>query len=197
MQRRSKDAQRLPDTRVNLPDILVVAFAPGTAPSMVEAAVNAASKLPRVESVQADLGWYRRLATLVDAGAHALVPAVVSGGLLLLAILFGAVRFTAVLEPGELRVLDQIGADPDFMRRPAMYAGAVTLGLAAAVSLGLAGVLQLSAGRTVAELGREFGLELSLVFPPWPLVLAFVAACVLVGAVSANYFAGRTMRLAV
>ncbi len=197
LQRRSKETQKMPDGRGSaLPDILVVEFVPGVAPQVVEAAANAASKLPKVESVQADLAWYRRLAVLWRSLASALAPAAIVTGVLLLAVILGAVHVTARMETDELRVLDQIGAGQDFMRRPFVYAGAVTLGVAAAAALGWTALVQALASPRLAELGREFGLELVLALPPWPLAVAFFSACVLLGAVSGYYFAGRSLRQA-
>jgi len=198
LRRRSKETQALPEARLNaLPDIVVVQFGRATAPAVVEAAASAAAKLPRVESVQADLGWYRRLWLLTQATRQALWPLVTIGSLLLVAVVLGAVRAATVVDPGELRVLAQIGADRDFMRRPLVYAGATTLGMAAAACLGLVAATRLLVGPAVWELGRAFGLQLVLGFPPWPLVVAFVAACVLIGAAAGLYFAGRALEVAV
>jgi cell division transport system permease protein len=198
LQRRSKDAQALPEPRLNaLPDILVAEFAPGTAPSAVEAALKAAIRLPRVESVQGDLDWYRRLLTLTRAASRAAVPLLTVVGVLIAAIVLGAVRLAAVIEPRELRVLEQIGAEGSFIRRPFVYAGATILGIAAAIALGLTAAARALAAPTVAELAREFGLEVSLGFPPWPLVVAFIAASVLIGAGAAHYFAVRSIARAV
>lgn len=198
LQRRSKDAQALPEPRLNvLPDILAVEFVPGTSPSAVEAAASATAKLPRVESVQAELGWYRRLTTLTRAATRAAVPLLVVVGALILAVVLGAVRLATGIESRELRVLEQIGADGSFMRRPFVYAGATILGVAAAASLGLVAAARFAAAPTVAELAREFGLELTVGFLPWPLVVAFLAGCVLMGAGAGHYFAGRSIDRAV
>jgi cell division transport system permease protein len=194
LQRRAKDPQALPEFKANaLPDVLVAEFAPGVAPSVVESAMGSAAKLARVESVQGDVVWYRRLASLSRLGRHALVPLGAMVGFLVLAVVLGVVRVAATIEPSELRLLEQIGAEPEFMRRPFVYAGAVTLGIAAAVSLGLVAAVRLVAAPTLAELGREFGLVLVVGYPPWPVIVAFFAGCVLTGAGAAYYFAGRSI----
>jgi cell division transport system permease protein len=194
LQRRSKDAPAASEARLNaLPDVIVVEFAPSTAPSVAEAAAAAAAKLPRVESVQADLEWYRRLWSLSEAAGRVLWPVVLGGGLLLVAVVLGSIRLATTIDPGELRVLAQIGADRDFVRRPAVYAGATLLGMAAAAGLGVVAATQSLVGPTVRELGRAFGLEMALRFPPWPLVVAFVAASVLTGAATAFYLSGRAL----
>lgn len=197
LQRRAKDAQKLPEPRAGaLPDMVIAEFAPRTAPAVIEAAVAASTKLARVESVQAELGWYRRLFALWQTATAIAPAAAIVTAVLLLSVVLGAVRLTTRLDPGELRVLDQIGADQDFIRRPGVYAGAVVLLLAGAVALGLAGLARSSVAPFAAELGRAFGLEFMLAVPPWPLLISFMAACVLTGAVSGYYFAGRSMRQA-
>lgn len=194
LQRRAPGTQALPEGRLNaLPDVVIAEFAPGTAPAVVEASAAAAGKLPRVESVQADLQWYRRVATAARTLSQAATPLAGVLALLVLAIVVGAVRLTAVLERDELRVLQSIGADQDFMRRPSVYAGGAVLGLAAALALGLTAAVRAAAEPTVAELGRAFGLESTLRLPPAPLVLAFAAGAVLIGGVAALYFAGRAL----
>lgn len=194
LQRRAPGTQALPESRLNaLPDIVVAEFTPGLAPAIVEAAAGAAGKLSRVESVQADLAWYRRLATASRTLSQGAVPLAAVATLLILAIVVGAVRLTSVLEPDELRVLQSIGADRDFMRRPSVYAGATVAALAAGLAIGAAALIRAAAGPAIAELGREFGLEVTLRLPPAPLVLAFCAGAVLAGGLGALYFSGRAL----
>lgn len=194
LQRRAPGTQALPESRLNaLPDIMIVEFAPGVAPVVVEGGATAAGKLARVESVQADLAWYRRLATASRALSQAATPLAAVAILLILAIAIGAVRVTTVLELDELRVLQSIGADRDFMRRPSVYAGVAVMALAAVLAIGLGAAISAAAGPAVAELGQQFGLEMSLRLPPAPLVLAFWAGAVLIGGAAALYFAGRAL----
>lgn len=194
MQKRSKELQALPEARFNtLPDVFVVQFSPGVAAATVEAAVAAASKLPRVDSVQADLGWYRRLSTVMRFGSVVLQASLALGALLLAVVLLGCVSAVATPDTGELRVLDQIGADRDFARRPFVYAGALALGLAALLALGLAAGVRALTTAPMKDLGQAFGFDLVLVLPPWPLAVSFVAAALLAGAVFAYVFAGRAV----
>jgi len=149
------------------------------------------SKLPRAESVQGDIEWYRRLMAVSQAVAELLAPVAVIGALLVLVVTVGLVRRFAVIDAAELRLLDQIGAEEDFIRRPFAYAGAALLGLAAAGGLGLVAVGRVLAGQLLADVARMFGVDLALGYPPWPLVLAFVAGSLLFGAAAGYYFGGR------
>ena len=197
LQRRMRDGQAFTEIKPNpLPDALAVEFAPRTAVPTVEATVAAMRKQPRVESIQADVEWYRRLSGLLQVTAGLLVPVALVVALLVILATVGLVRQLAVIDSAELRLLDQIGAETDFIRRPFVYAGTALLGLAAAAGLGLMAAARVLANPPLEELGRLFGLELGLGYPPWPLILAFVAGCLLLGAGAGNFFAGRQIALA-
>lgn len=191
LQRRS-GSDAFADIRANpLPDVLVVEFAPQAAPSVVEAAATAIRKQPRVESVQAEVEWYRRLAGLLQTTLTLLVPIGAVIAVLVLALLVCLVRVSIDVDPAELRLLEQIGAGTDFVRRPFIYAGTLLLGLAAAGGLGLMAGARVLANPMMAEVGRLFGVELSLAYPPWPLVVAFVAAALLLGAASGSVIVAK------
>jgi len=197
LQRRMRDGQAFAEIKPNpFPDALVVEFVARTAVPTVEATAAAMSKQPRVESMQADVEWYRRLSGLVQVTAGLLAPIALVVALLVILAAVGLVRQLAVMDSAELRLLDQIGAETDFIRRPFVYAGAALLGLAAAAGLGLMAGVRVLANPPLGELGRLFGLELGLGYPPGPLIVAFVASCLLLGAGAGNVFAGRQIALA-
>lgn len=180
------------DVRSNpLPDVLVVEFAPQVAPAVVDAAANSMRKQPRVESVQAETEWYRRLSGLLQAAVALLVPVGAVVAVLVLALAVCLVRVLIDVDPVELRLLEQIGAGTDFVRRPFVYAGTLLLGLAAAGALGLMAAARALANPPLAELGRLFGVQMTLAFPPWPLVLAFVAAALLLGAAAGSVIVAK------
>jgi cell division transport system permease protein len=197
IQRRARDGQGFADVRPNpLPDAIAVEFQPQLAASTVESAIGTITKQPRVDSVQADIEWYRRLLGILQAAAGAGFALIALFAVLGAVVVLGLVRLLAVVDPSELHLLDQIGAEDGFMRRPFVYAGATLLGLAAAGGLGLVAAGRQFVSGPLGALGKHFGLELALGYPPWPLVLAFVAGCLLIGAAAGNTFARTQIALA-
>lgn len=178
-----------------LPDVLVAEFAAGVAPAVIEAAASSIRKQPKVESVVADLDWYRKFAALTRAvGA---IGVLIGGAMLLLvvAIVLAVVRLLAAASEAELRVLALVGADPAFIRRPFVYAGAVVLALAAAVSLGLLALGRWAVEPALVDLGRAYAVDLDLPWPAWPVIVAYLAGATLIGGVAAAAGLGRVSRL--
>jgi len=192
LQRRAREGQGFAEVRPNpLPDALVVEFAAGAQPAVISAAVAVMSKQPRVEMVQAEVEWYGRVVLLRQTFRDLMIPVALIVSLLVVVVTLGLVWRSAIIDIAELQLLDQIGVEEDFIRRPFVYSGAVLLGLAAAGSLGLVVAGRFLANPRLIELGRLFGVEIAVGYPPWPLVVAFVAGCVLIGAAAGYMWGGR------
>lgn len=177
-----------------LPDVLIVALAPGTPPAAVDAAAEAIRKLPRVDSVQFDAAWYRKLRQI---GRIAWVGGAIVGGILLVlvaAAVIGAVRLLAAASDNEVRVLRMVGADESFIARPYAYAGATTLVLAAAVAVGAAAAALGLLNPELAELSRLYGRAAFAVPMLTPPILAgFLVAALLCGLVLGSLGARRQL----
>jgi cell division transport system permease protein len=184
---RNRASGALPDLSPNpLPDVLTVALSPSASASQLEAAAAAIRKLPRVESVHFDAQWYRQLAALVRAGMAVAGLLSVWAAVLVFAILVGAVRVQAEAASTELRVLQLVGAESGFIRRPYVYAGALLLGLGGAGAVGLNLAAAAALDPFVAELADAYGA--TFVFPrPTPmLAAALIAASLGWGAIVAS-----------
>lgn len=165
-----------------LPDVLVVALAPSVAPETVDAVAAAIRKLPRVDSVQFDSAWYRKL---VKIGRIALIGSGIVGGMLLVlvaAVTIGAVRLLATASSEETSVLRIVGADEGFIARPYVYVGGAALALAAALAVGaVAAVLRLL-NPELTQLARLYGgtgFEVPML--PVPILLSLLLAALLFG----------------
>ncbi|MCX8006077.1 MAG: permease-like cell division protein FtsX, partial [Burkholderiaceae bacterium] len=138
--------RRLPQasaTKSNpLPDALVVEFQVATPAAAVEAAAAAMRKLPLVESVVVDVGWYRRYLAI---GAHVLTASGLTLGalsLLALIVALGAAAALTTPDATEIALLDMLGARPGFARGPHVLAGALGMLAAAGLSIGLFALLR-------------------------------------------------------
>lgn len=193
LQKRAAGAKTAAEFGANpLPDVLIAQFASRIDPSVVEAGAAALRRQPRVESVQADLDWYRRYFSLTKVALAAFGAVAIAVTLLLAVLVTGLVSGLVTIDRTEVTLLYQIGADADFVRMPSLYAGALIFGLGAAGGLGLLGAIRLVANPALAQLGEAFGeVSLGLPFPNWPLVVAFVALWLICGAAVGNLAATR------
>lgn len=144
-----------------LPDAFVVDAADG-APERLEALRDEFRRWPKVEHVQLDSAWARRLDAALALGR---VAVLLLGGLLafaLTAITFNTIRLQILTRHEEIEVARLIGATDPFIRRPFLYYGAV-LGLAGGAAAWIivwGAVHLLNSG--VVELARLYGAEFTL-----------------------------------
>lgn len=144
-----------------LPDAFVVDAADGT-PQQLEALRDEFRRWPKVDHVQLDSAWARRLEAVLALGR---LVVLLLGGLLafaLTAITFNTIRLQILTRYEEIEVARLIGATDPFIRRPFLYYGAV-LGLAggaAAWAIVWAAVHLLNGG--VLELSRLYGADFAL-----------------------------------
>lgn len=132
-----------------LPSVLVVTPAAGSNPD-AGGLLGALAADARVDLVQYDAVWRRKLSGILHLGAR--LVAVVSALLALatLLVIGNTVRMDIQARSAEISVMQTIGASNGFIRRPFLYAGfwygvlggAVALLLVAAVELALAGPIQ-------------------------------------------------------
>lgn len=164
--RSAADRDAIAQLAVNpLPDSYVIEFRPDAEAADIEAGAAVIRKLPRVDTVQLDLGWYRKLRAGIRLGSVAVqaVLALVAAHALLW--LLAAIALCAHVDVHRARILSLLGADARAIGAAAGWGGMVTALAVAAVSIGLA---RLGAGwldARVAETAALYGRTLRL---PWP-----------------------------
>ena len=167
-----------------LPDAFVVT-ARSNDPAILEGLHEQARKWPKVEHVQLDAEWARRLDAALNVG-RALVTLL--AGLLaiaLVAVTFNTIRLQILTRRDEIEVSKLIGATNPFIRRPFLYFGALQ-GLAgglAAWAIVAAAVLVLN--NQLADLSGLYGTIVKLEWPSFGdtlILLGFSAALGWVGA---------------
>jgi len=186
-QRKSLASAGLAELRPNpLPDAFVVHFVPGAAPEAIEATVAQLRHVKNVESVEYASDTYRKAHLLARVGTRAARLLVLALGA---AALIGT-ALAAVLWPRwereQIQVLDLLGADPAALRRPRVYAGALTLLVAAALASWLFLALDAWLAPDLQDLAQAYALAWPPnPLPPWSVPLACAIAALLGGLIAA------------
>ena len=107
-----------------LPDAFI-ATVEGNRPEWLESLRAEASGWPKVEHVQLDSDWARRLYAALQVGRTLTLLLAVLLGLALVAVTFNTIRLQILTRREEIEVSGLIGATKPFIRRPFLYFGAI------------------------------------------------------------------------
>ena len=143
------------------PDAFVIV--PGTdSPEALEAMRVEFAKYPRVEHVQLDSAWVKKLDALLRLGRLAVSFLAAVLGIALIAVTFNTIRLQILTQEAEIEVSRLLGATDAFIRRPFYYFGAVQ-GLAGGLVAWCAVLIATLLLRgPVGELAGLYGIEFSL-----------------------------------
>ena len=167
-----------------LPDVFVVR-ASDARPERLERLRARLAALPKVERVQLDTDWARKLAALVDLGREA---ALVLATVLLCAVLFviaNTIRLQVLGARDEIEVSKLLGANDAFVRRPFLYIGAFQGLIGALVALAIVLAAERFLDASATRLASLYGSSFRIPTPqPWQaaallgigLVLGWLAA---------------------
>jgi cell division transport system permease protein len=173
-----------------LPDTLVARFAMSVEPATVDRVAAEVRQWNGVDDVEAEIGWFRRLARLRTAGQPVAFGLAGLTGLLVFTALISAALMAVQLRADEVRLLQLVGARPRFVRRPYAYAAALTLATGAALAIGVAWlVLEL----LVPRAGSLAPALSPIAVPPW-FPIGFVLTAGIVGNVIGGLAAWTQMR---
>jgi len=144
-----------------LPDGFVVK--PGSArPGDLEKLRAEMLEWPKVEHVQLDTDWARRLYAAVRLGRLAVLILASLLSVAMVAVSFNTIRLQLLTRRDEIEVSSLIGATPSFMRRPFLYYGTL-LGFLGGLAAWLIVALSLHLLRGgLVEVQTLFGWELGL-----------------------------------
>ena len=143
------------------PDAFVVTATDDRPETMEKLAVEF-RQWPKVEHVQLDSAWVRRLDALLRLGRTAVILLGVLLGAGLIAISFSIIRMQALMHRAEIEVSQLLGATDGFIRRPFLYYG-VLLGLGGGiVAWLLVGAAALWLRAPLGDLIRLYDLTLVL-----------------------------------
>lgn len=144
-----------------LPDAFIV-NARVADPDALETLRSELTQWPRVEHVQLDSAWARRLDALLKVGRLALLVLAALLGTALVTVTFNTIRLQILTQREEIEVSKLIGATDGFIRRPFLYYGAL-LGLAGGMTAwGIVALAAYLLNGPVGELSALYGTRLQL-----------------------------------
>jgi cell division transport system permease protein len=143
------------------PDAFVVTPG-GEDPPALEALRAAMAGWPKVEHVQLDTDWAKRLDAMLRLGRLAVLVLAGLLGVAIVAVSFNTIRLQILTQRAEIEVSRLLGATDAFIRRPFYYFGSLQglLGGGVAWLIVLAGTRLLR--QPVADLAILYGVELGL-----------------------------------
>jgi cell division transport system permease protein len=164
-----------------LPDVVVLSFRTGTSPAVIESTAAAIKKMARVDGVELDLGWYRKLlavARIGAAGLGAVGCAFVAHAAGWLAV---AIVVSGPIDPRQARLLWMLGADDRDVRRAPVAAAALTALAAAGIAVICARAGWQWLDRQLAALGQLYAGAPRLHWPPAAWLGEFALAALVTG----------------
>ncbi|OVZ60227.1 permease [Pigmentiphaga sp. NML080357] len=148
----------------------------------------------KVDMVQVDSAWVQRLEAILRFARATLLFLALVVAVAVLAAVFNTVRMQALSQREEIGVARLVGATESFVRRPFLYLGAISCGVAALAAIGLVAVVLDPLNAALADLARSYGTEFALRLPQWEWLAAFVVGVALLGALSARWSVTRNTR---
>jgi cell division transport system permease protein len=177
-----------------LPDAFVVTVRSND-PITLEALRDRARKWPKVEHVQLDAEWARRLDAALNVGRMLVTLLAVLLAVALVAVTFNTIRLQILTRRDEIEVSKLIGATNPFIRRPFLYFGALqglAGGFAAWVIIAVA-VLALNI--QLADLTGLFGTAFALDWPSLGDTMTLLVFGAVLGWLGAWLSVSRHLRL--
>jgi cell division transport system permease protein len=176
-----------------LPDAFVVTVR-NNDPATLQALHDQAQKWPRVEHVQLDAEWARRLDAVLSVGRMLVSLLAVLLAVALVAVTFNTIRLQILTRRDEIEVSKLIGATNPFIRRPFLYFGMLQ-GLAggfAALAIVAAAIAALNI--QLADLSALYGISFQLEWPGLRDTLALLVFSGLLGWLGAWLSVSRHLR---
>jgi cell division transport system permease protein len=143
------------------PDAFVVLPADDRPKAMEQLAAEV-RKLPKVEHVQLDSDWARRLDALLKLARTGVVLLALLLGTGLMAIVFNTIRLQVLTGRAEIEVSRLLGATDAFIRRPFQYFGSIQGLLGGIVAWLIVTGITLWLRNPVADMAQAYGFDFTL-----------------------------------
>lgn len=148
----------------------------------------------RVDLVQYDLAWRRKLSGILLVGERVVAVVATLLALATLLVIGNTVRLDVQARSAEISVMQLIGASDGFVRRPFLYAGLWYGLFGGLLALAIVAAVEVALAQPLAELARGYGGSLALHGIDAAHAAAVVVACAVLGWLGA--FVATTRHLA-
>jgi len=132
------------------------------APAAMEALARELKKLPRVEHVQLDSAWIRRLDALLKLGRTGVVLLALLLAVGLVAITFNTIRLQVLTQRAEIEVSRLLGATDGYIRRPFHYFGVLQGLLGGVIAWAIVWLATLWLAGPIGDLAQLYSLNFTL-----------------------------------
>ncbi|HET9031639.1 MAG TPA: permease-like cell division protein FtsX [Dokdonella sp.] len=155
---------------------------------------------PRVDMVQYDAEWRKRLSAILGFGERAMLSLTVLLGLATLLVVGNTVRMDIQTRGEEIAVVQLMGASDGFVRRPFLYAGLWYGVLGGILAVLAVGIVELVVRAPLLDLMASYQNRFSLHGFGWCVAMMVISASALLGWLGAwivstrHLFAGRPQR---
>ncbi len=170
------------------PDAFVVLPADDRPEAMEQLAAEV-RKLPRVEHVQLDSAWARRLDALLNLARTGVVLLALLLSIGLVAIAFNTIRLQVLTGRAEIEVSRLLGATDAFIRRPFQYFGSIQGLLGGIVAWLIVTGITLWLRNPMADMAQAYGFDFTL------RPLGVVDSAALLGAAAVLGWLGASLSL--
>jgi cell division transport system permease protein len=157
-----------------LPDAYLVDLDPAQA-GAAETLAERLRQLAKVDRVQLDTTWMKRLDAIIGLGRTAVAVLAVFLAIGLVAVTFNTVRLQIVTQAQEIEVARLVGATDGYVRRPFLYLGALLGALGGVVAAAAIAAAVTALNDDVARLAATYGSSFRLVLPGAADQLSLVA----------------------
>jgi cell division transport system permease protein len=145
-----------------LPDVFVLETASSAAE--LEKLEPQLKALPKVDHVQLDSAWVKRLESLLQIGRTAvlILAALLAAGLV--AVTFNTIRLQILTQKDEIELSKLIGATDAFIRRPFFHLGFIQGALGGLAALAIVYLCMRILNHSIVELAQLYGSDFRLSF---------------------------------
>ena len=171
-----------------------IATPKGEDPQLFERLQAEFEKLPKVEHVQLDSAWVKRLAALINIGHTAIWMLAVLLGTALVVVTFNTIRLQILMQKEEIGVSRLLGATDRYIRRPFYWFGALQGALGGLLAWGIVVASVALLRQPAAQLAGAYGLDFALRGPQAAEVALLVLFAAVLGWLGAALSGGRHLR---